>query len=58
MPKLRDMIQGQPKQKFVKELYVGDAALQRYAPSDWVWISLDIQQTTEVVWKKLYFLPI
>ena len=57
MPKLHDVIGG-TKTKIVKELYVGDAVLQRYAPSNWVWQSLDIQETTEVVWKKLYFLPI
>jgi len=40
MPKLREVIRS-PKQIFiVKELYVGDAPLQRYRP----WIRLEIKQ--------------
>ena len=36
---------GGPKQIFiVKELYVGDASLKRYGPSDWVWLRLEIKQ--------------
>jgi hypothetical protein len=35
-PKLCE-VKGGPKQRFtVKKLYVGDASLQRYAPSKWV----------------------
>jgi len=34
MPKRR--VTGGPQHRFiVKELYVGDASLQRYGPSDW-----------------------
>ena len=43
-PKLCKVIGG-PKQRFtVKELYVGDASLQCYGPSKWVWLRLEIKQ--------------
>jgi hypothetical protein len=43
-PKLCEVIGG-PKQRFtVKELYVGDAFLQCYGLSKWVWLRLEIKQ--------------
>jgi len=43
-PKLCEVIGG-PKQRFiVKELYVGDAFLQCYRLSKWVWLRLEIKQ--------------
>jgi len=43
-PKLCEVI-GAPKQRYiVKELYVGDASLQPYGPSKWVWWRLEIKQ--------------
>jgi len=35
MPKLRDVTGGTTTKFIVKELYVGDASLQRYGPSNW-----------------------
>ena len=36
---------GGTKQRFiVRELYVGNASLQRYGPSNWVWLSFYIKQ--------------
>ena len=43
MSKLREAIEG-TKTKIVKELYVGDASLQRYGPSNWVGLRLEIKQ--------------
>ena len=45
IPKLCEVIVGGPEQRFTcKELYVGDASLQHYGPSNWVWLRLDIKQ--------------
>jgi hypothetical protein len=47
------MWQGRPKQRFIfKELDVGDVSLQCNGPSHWVWLRLEIKQTTEAFWKK------
>jgi hypothetical protein len=41
------------KQRFVvKELYVGDASWQRYGPSNWVWLWLEIKQNHWSILKK------
>ena len=46
MPKFRKVIGGTKKKKrcIAKALYVGDASLQRYGPSNWVWLSSEIKQ--------------
>jgi len=52
---------GGPKQRFiVKELYVGDASLQLYGSSNWVWLRLDIKQNHWSIVKNnlVVYLPI
>lgn len=44
------------KQRFIfKELCIGDASLQRYGPSNWVWLGWKSSKTTKVFWKKDVF---
>jgi len=53
MSKLCEVIGGRPKQSFVvNKLYVGDASLQCFGPSDWVWLRLEIKQNHWSILKK------
>ena len=43
---------------WISLVYVGDASLQHYRPSNWVWLRLDIKQNHwSILKKKLYFIP-
>ena len=55
MPKLLEVTGGGPKQKFiVKELYAVVASWQRFGPSNWVWLRLEIKQNHWNIQKKSY----
>jgi len=44
MPKLCEVTGGPEQRLTCKELYVRDASLQHYGPSNWVSLRLDIKQ--------------
>ena len=55
MPKPRDVMGG-PQQRFiVKELYFGAMSLQRYGPSNCVWLRLQIKQNQLSILKRKLF---
>ena len=59
MPKLHEVIGGGSKQRYiVKELYVGNAPLQRYGPLNSGCLGLEMKQNPGSIAKKMYFIQI
>ena len=55
IPKLREVTEGTKTKIYCQRniyIYVGDASLLRYGPSDWVWLRLEINQYHWSILKK------